>query len=236
MKFKAWKNRTTLVALTMLMSAAQTGWSQEEFKSIFNGQDLQGWKGNPDLWSVEDGAITGRTTAEAPLKFNTFLIWDGGKVADFELELDYKISGGSANSGIQYRSRIIKEADFIVGGYQADIDATLKYAGINYEEKGRGILVQRGERVTIDQDGNKQAERFAESSELGKHIKEGQWNHYRVVAKGPRLRHYINDQLMSEVTDEQKDKSASEGVLALQIHQGPPMVIQYKNVKIKVIQ
>lgn len=207
---------------------------QDGFKEIFNGKDLTGWKGNTDLWSVSEGAITGRTTAEAPLKFNTFLIWDDGEVADFELQLDYKISGERANSGIQYRSKILKEEDFVVGGYQADIDATMKYAGINYEEKGRGILAQRGQRVTIDKEGKKKAEQFGESEKLGESIHSGEWNHYRLVAKGNKLSHYINDQLMSEVIDDQEGKASEKGVLALQIHQGPPMVIQFKNVRIKM--
>ena len=204
------------------------------FKPIFNGNDLSGWKGNQELWSVEDGSITGRTTAEKPLKFNTFLIWEEGPVANFDLRLDYKIVGG--NSGVQYRSKIIKDDDFIVGGYQADIDATMKYAGINYEEKGRGILTQRGQRTTIAADGKKTAEEFGNAEELGKKINSDGWNSYRVVARGNKLSHYINGELMSEVIDNEESKAASEGVLAFQIHQGPPMVIQFKNVRLKSIK
>ncbi len=204
------------------------------FEKIFNGQDLSGWKGNQELWSVQDGAITGRTTEDKPLKFNTFLIWEEGTVANFELRLDYKIAGG--NSGIQYRSKILNEADFIVGGYQADIDATMKFAGINYEEKARGILAQRGQRVTIAADGTKSVESFGEAEELGKKIHGEDWNSYRVVARGNKLSHYINDELMSEVIDNEEGKAASEGVLAFQVHQGPPMVIQFKNVRLKTIK
>lgn len=207
-------------------------------KSIFNGKDLSGWEGNSELWSVEDGAITGRTTDEDPLTFNTFLVWDEGTVSDFELELDYRIApedpdNPGGNSGIQYRSRLIDEDKYIVGGYQADIDLSMTYAGINYEERGRGILAQRGQRVTIDEDGEKQVERFGEAGELGKKIDAEGWNHYRIVAKGPKLSHYINGELMSEVIDHQGDKSASEGILAFQIHQGPPMLIQFKNIKLR---
>ncbi|MEZ6136842.1 MAG: DUF1080 domain-containing protein [Pirellulaceae bacterium] len=211
---------------------------KDGFKEIFNGKDLTDWKGNPELWSVEDGAITGKTTAEKPLKFNTFLIWEKGEVADFELELDYRLVPGDkdnpgGNSGIQYRSKVIKEDDFVVGGYQADIDLSLTYSGINYEEKGRGILAQRGQRVTIDQAGKKSEEKFGDAKKLGEAIKGEQWNHYRVVAKGNTLSHYINDELMSEVIDNQKDKAAEKGVLAFQIHQGPPMIIQFKNIRLK---
>lgn len=213
---------------------AQAGAKEAAFKPIFNGKDLSGWKGNTELWSVEDGAITGRTTADKPLKFNTFLIWEEGPVENFELRLDYKMVGG--NSGIQYRSRVVNEADYVVSGYQADIDATLKYAGINYEEKGRGILAQRGQRVTIAADGTKSAEKFGDAAELGKAIHADDWNSYRLVARGNKLSHYINGQLMSEVIDHEEGKAASSGVLAFQVHQGPPMVIQFKNVRLKTIK
>jgi hypothetical protein len=227
-------HRTTQVVKTLaalLCVVAGSLHAQEAAKNLFNGKDLTGWKGNTELWSVEDGCITGRTTAEKPLKFNTFLIWDAGKVSNFELEFDYKI-GSEGNSGIQYRSKVVDEANFIVGGYQADIDASLQYAGINYEERGRGILAQRGQRVTIDKAGAKKEESIGDGKELGKAIKGGEWNHYKLVANGNKLSHMINGKLMSEVIDDQEGKSAAEGVLAFQIHQGPPMLIQFKNIKL----
>ncbi|MEM7479280.1 MAG: DUF1080 domain-containing protein [Planctomycetota bacterium] len=224
-------NLAGLCAFVLLLSICSLGSAQDGFKKLFNGKDLTGWKGNPKLWSVEDGAITGITTAEEPLKFNTFLIWEG-KVADFELELDFKISA-QGNSGIQYRSEVKNADDFIVGGYQAEIDATMKFAGINYEERGRGILCQRGQRVTIDDAGKKKAESFGDAKALGDKINKGEWNHYRVVAKGNKLSHYINDTLMSEVIDNQSSRSSQSGVLAFQIHQGPPMKIQFKDVMLK---
>src|SRR5262249_49163446 len=86
------------------------------FKSLFNGKDLSGWDGNPKFWSVQDGVITGQTTAENPTQGNTFLIWRDGTVDDFELRLSYRIVNG--NSGIQYRSS--DKGNWVVGGYQAD--------------------------------------------------------------------------------------------------------------------
>jgi len=220
--------RFTLAALlcTFVSSAS----AQEAAKEIFNGKDLTGWKGNPELWSVQDGCITGTTTAEKKLTFNTFLVWEG-EVSNFELEFDYKL-GSEGNSGAQYRSKLIDAKDFIVGGYQADIDASLQYAGINYEEKGRGILAQRGQRVTIDKAGEKKVEQYGDTKELGKSIKAGEWNRYKVVAVGNKLSHMINGQLMSEVIDDQEGKAAAAGVLAFQIHVGPPMKIQFKNIKL----
>ncbi len=225
--------RTTLVASLAAFLCVMTNplCAQQPTKEIFNGKDLTGWKGNTKLWSVEDGCITGRTTAETGLKFNTFLIWDGGKVSNFSLEFDYKI-GKEGNSGVQYRSKIVNPEDFIVGGYQADIDASLQYAGINYEERGRGILAQRGQRVSIDKAGAKEETSIGDGKELGKAIKSEDWNHYKLIANGNKLSHMINDKLMSEVIDDQEGKAASEGILAFQIHQGPPMVIQFKNIKL----
>lgn len=224
--------RTTLLTslAAFLCVIASPLCAQEAVKELFNGKDLTGWRGNTELWSVEDGCITGKTTAEKPLKFNTFLIWEG-KVSNFQLEFDYKI-GKEGNSGVQYRSKVINEADFIVGGYQADIDASLQYAGINYEERGRGILAQRGQRIMIDKAGAKKDESIGDGKELGKVIKKEDWNHYKLVANGNKLSHMINGTLMSEVIDEQEGKASAEGVLAFQIHQGPPMVIKFKNIKL----
>ena len=205
-----------------------------EGELIFNGKNLDGWEGNRQYWSVEKGEIVGRTTAENPLKHNTFLVWRGKPLGDFELRLKYRLEGSHGNSGIQYRSRRITEAGpFVVGGYQADIDASLRYTGILYDERGRGILAERGQRVTIEPDGKRNVERFAKAAELAKVIHKDGWNSYRIVAKGPRLQHYINGTLMSEVIDRQEGKSVKEGILALQVHQGPPMVIRFKEIRLK---
>jgi hypothetical protein len=201
---------------------------------IFNGQDLTGWDGDKTIWSVEDGAIVGHTTAEAPLKNNTFLIWRGGNVSDFRLRLEYRIEGG--NSGVQYRSRVVDRARWIVGGYQADIDSANRYTGILYDERGsRQIVAERGERVTIGPDGKKTAERFGDAAELQKKIRDRDWNEYVIEARGPHLRHTINGQLMSETTDHEEGKQTGSGVLALQVHQGPPMVVKFRNLRLEVL-
>lgn len=223
-----------LSAIATNLPAQQAG-----FKEIFNGKDLTGWKGNTKLWSVEDGAITGKTTAEDPIKDNTFIVWADGKVADFELELEYRLRAGDpknpdGNSGIQYRSELVDGEKFIVKGYQADIDFGLRYSGINYEERGRGIMAERGQRVTFN--GSKETnvvESIGNPDELGRKIKKEDWNKYRIVAKGNKLSHYINDTLMSETIDNQSSHAAKEGILAFQIHVGRPMIIQFRNVRLK---
>jgi type 1 glutamine amidotransferase len=196
---------------------------------IFNGTSLEGWEGNPEFWRVEEGAIIGQTTKERPTKGNTFLIWRQGLVDDFELTLRYRLTGG--NSGIQYRSKDL--GDFVVGGYQADFEAGTRYSGILYEEKGRGIICHRGERITIAADGTKLAgEPIGDTAELQKVINAGDWNDYRIVAKGPRLQHFINGQLMSDTLDEQADAREMQGILALQVHAGPPMKVEFKDIRL----
>jgi hypothetical protein len=217
------------IALLLLTSLAP---ADEKSQSLFNGRDLSGWEGDPEIWSVEDGAIVGRLTAEKPLDHNTFLVWKGGEVGDFRLRFEYRIEGG--NSGVQYRSRLIDPAKWIVGGYQADIDSANKYTGILYDERGtRAIMANRGERVTFGPDGKRETEKFADAAELQKSIREKQWNKYVVVARGARLRHKINGKLMSETVDQENEKRADTGILALQVHQGPPMVVQFRKIRLK---
>jgi hypothetical protein len=217
-----------LAAVSCSGSAASAAEADAGFTPIFNGTSLEGWEGK-DFWTVKDGAIVGTTTAEKPTNGNTFLVWRQGTLDDFELKLEYKIEGG--NSGIQYRSH--DHGDFVVGGYQADIDSGPTYSGINYEERGRGILAERGQRVTIAPDGTKKVEEIGNKEELQKVIKQGDWNDYHLVAKGPKLSHFINGTLMSETIDEQEGKRAEKGVLALQLHAGPPMVVQFKEIHLK---
>lgn len=210
---------------------AQEKQAPEAAVSLFDGKSLQGWSGLPANWSVQDGAITGENKADAPVAQNTFLVYEK-PVKDFELTLEFKIVGG--NSGIQYRSKIFDKDKFVVGGYQADIDSNKRYMGINYEERGRGIMAERGEIIAIDGQGKKsRIGSTGDADALLSQIKWEDWNRYKIVAKGNLLQHYINDQLMSEVQDSESAKSASEGVLALQLHAGPPMKVQFKNIMLK---
>jgi type 1 glutamine amidotransferase len=199
------------------------------FKPIFNGQNLDGWDGNPKFWSVKDGMIVGQTTKENPTQGNTFLIWRQGPVDDFELKLNYRIVGG--NSGIQYRSRELDP--WVVGGYQGDFEAGDMFSGILYEERGRGILANRGQKVTIGEDGKKQETQVSDSKELQANVKKEDWNQYEIIAHGNHLIHKINGKVTAEVIDNQSDKRAMSGILALQLHAGPPMTVQFKDILLK---
>jgi uncharacterized protein (TIGR03067 family) len=223
-----------LFAQTNLSPAAESG-----FTSIFNGKDLTGWDGNPKLWSVQDGAIVGQTTKENPTKGNTFLIWKDGTPANFELRFSYKITPnndkGFANSGVQYRSKVLDPANWVVGGYQADMEAGPTYSGILYEERmTRGIMAARGEKVVWDKDCKKQVTgSVGKSEEIQAAIKKDGWNDYVVIAQGNHLQHFINGLQTVDVTDECEAKAAKSGVLALQLHAGEPMTVQFRDLRLK---
>ncbi len=220
----------TLALLASLATAEET--------QLFNGKDLTGWEGDPKFWSVQDGAITGATSPENPAKANGFIIWKGGEPGDFTLTLKYKMTPGDdkkyTNSGVQYRSKVIDAANFVVGGYQADLEYADTYSGILYEEKGRGILAKRGEQVVITQ-GETPAKpkldvtgKTGDPTEIQAAIKKDDWNEYKIVAEGENVKHFINGHLTADVTDKSAEAPKS-GVIALQIHAGAPMKIQYKD-------
>ena len=223
-----------LCAQTNRAPAADVG-----FTDLFNGKDLAGWEGNPKLWSVKDGAIVGRTTRENPTKGNTFLIWTNGTLANFELRFSYQITPnndkGFANSGVQYRSQIMDPANWVVGGYQADMEAGDNYSGILYEERmTRGIMAARGEKVVWDKDCKKQVTgAVGKSEEIQAAIKKVGWNDYVIIAQGNHLQHFINGHLTVDVTDECEAKAAKAGVLALQLHAGEPMTVQFRDLRLK---
>lgn len=223
---------------------------QSEFKSIFDGKTLDGWKGDPTYWSVEDGAITGLITPETLLKANTFLIWDGGQPGDFELKAKFKISE-TGNSGINYRSDMVPDVPFALKGYQADIDGRINYTGQNYEERKRTTLAYRGQKTKITPQENPTGnlrdyvernawkglnviEEIGDRDELKTKIKSNDWNDIHIVAQGNVLKHYVNGVLMSEVHDEDPANFSEKGYLGVQVHVGPPMKVQYKDLMIKM--
>jgi len=207
-------------------------------KTIFNGKNLDGWDGDPKFWRVEDGAIVGQTTKETPTKGNTFIIWKGGELKDFDLTLDFKIE--NHNSGIQYRSFVKpgKHDGWRIGGYQADFEGGDRYTGICYSEgTGRGILSDRGfhTTLTLNDKGKvqKKADKFGDPKEIGKAVKKREWNTYRITAKGFHFVHYINGVKMTELIDNVEKARLAKGLLAFQLHGGPPMKVSFRNVVLK---
>jgi putative heme-binding domain-containing protein len=214
--------------LAFLLVALSPLSAQEGFKPLFDGKTLAGWDGNPELWSVEDGAITGKTKGPDHLAYNQFLIWRGGVVKNFELRAKIKCS--ASNSGIQYRSKELAEAGkWVVGGYQCDVHANAPYNGMVYEERGRGILVQNGQSVIIDDKGDKwlAAERDAVKVDFT------EWHEYVIIAQGNHLIHKIDGKVTIDLVDHQAKNRSLEGLLAFQVHKGPAMIVQIKDVMLK---
>ena len=228
----------------------------DDGKPIFNGKDLTGWHGQMEFWSVQDGAITGHTTSEHMVQENTFLILDG-ETGDFELTFKYKLtdmdgkSDKFGNSGVQYRSKVVKPEYSVLSGYQADMETGKTYSGILYEEKGRGILAKRGEKVVIHEGGKETTDKkgntksapnievvgsLGSSDEIQAKIHMGDWNDYKIVAKGNHLMHFINGVQTIDVVDETAE-GAKKGVLGLQLHKGPTgMTVQFKDIILKELK
>ena len=208
--------------------------SEEGFLPLFNGKDLTGWEGEPGYWSVEDGTITGLTTPQKTLDHPTYLFWRGGKPADFELRAEYRFVTPDGNSGINFRSRELPRWD--VKGYQADMETGPNYSGILYECNGREIITQRGQKVVIAENGQRQVTPLAPAVDWAKVIKPNEWNEYVIIARGPEILLQINGALTSHVIDREHGKAASEGSITLQMHPGPPTKVQFRNIRIKSLQ
>lgn len=219
------------------------------FVSMFNGKDLTGWEGRPGWWRVENGCITSESTREKPCDRAHYLMWRGGKPGDFEMRAEFRLQGDGANSGIQFRSRELPDWD--TSGYQADMENGDQWTGCLFEHT-RGGVAMRGEKVAIDKDGKKTIHPLALQEattavtsgpgslpspgvQLLKYIRKGDWNSYTIIAKGPEITLLINGKAMTQVTDNQEGVAARNGVIALQMHPGPPMKVQFRNLRIKML-
>ncbi len=203
------------------------------FTPLFDGVSLKGWEGDPKLWTVEDGAIVGRTSAEDPIPFNSFLVWRQGTVDDFELRFEYWMDAG--NSGVQYRSHQKPEewGAYVMGGLQADFEAGERHTGGLYGERSRKILARRGQKVVVGADGKPTVTgSLGDPAELQKRVTLKGWNSFHVIARGNRYIHKINGQVMVDVVDNDPNAPTS-GLLGLQIHRGPPMTIKFRNIALK---
>jgi hypothetical protein len=220
--------------VSVLVLVTSTAVAQEDgFKPIFDGKTLDGWK-SPDMsyWSVQDGAITARSTQQHPVTKNQFLVWQLGQVDDFELRLKYRISGTpAANSGVQIRSQVAEDGHAV--GYQADIDLAGNWAGALYDEHGRGMLAKRGQKTVIGSDGKMTHTPLEDSDALLTNIKKDDWNDYHIIARGRVIILKINGKVTAHVVDGDKKNMERSGVLALQLHSGPPMAVQFKNIRLK---
>jgi len=199
--------RLLLTTFVVFLSTHALATADDEFKPLLDGRSLEGWHGDPALWSVEDGMIVG-STDEKQIERNSFLAIKQ-PYANFVLRLKFKMRNG--NSGVQIRSK--QHDDYVVRGYQADI-ADGRYMGILYEEGGRGILAD------------------VKPEEIMQHVNKDDWNEYVITADGPHIKQVLNGHTTADYTEE-SDVGATSGIIALQLHVGPKMKIWFKDLEIK---
>ncbi len=218
------------------------------FRPIFNGKSLTGWDGDLTLWHVENGSIVGEVTDSSPLKTETFLVWRGGEPGDFELKAEYRISD-LGNSGLEYRSTDVPNSKWDLDGYQMDIDGrpwgerfserVLKKNGVDCpritgENVGQVIFALPGQiSILSAHDSRRVIGNFASCAAVSKALNDG-WNTAQLIIRGKVLVHMINGQIMSVVIDDNSGR-ASRGKLALQLHPGGAMRVEFRNLRLKVL-
>jgi len=202
------------------------------FVSIFDGS-LNNWDGDPQVWRVENNTIVGESTKENPLKRNTFLVYRGGKPKDFELKLEFRMN--NTNSGVQYRSVELPEVgQWVLKGYQADMDFVNTHTGMLYEERGRGIMALRGQ-ITLAEPGkhSRVIGQLQDGDQLKGYININGWNQFHIIARGNHLTHILNGKVTAMMIDDDPQNRSLEGLLGLQIHVGPPMKVEFRNLYLK---
>ena len=219
-----------LTAFTLMLSSA---FAEESYKVelegaevLFNGKDLTGWKGSDKFWSVKDGVIHG-TTHETKTKGNTFLILDAPEVEDFHLVYEARCFGN--NSGVNYRSKVVDEKNFVMAGYQCDLHPNPEFLAMIYGEKiGRGKIIKRGQKIEINEKGKKKIL----STEKAEKVDIKQWNTYEVICKGNHIIHKVNGKVAIDLVDNHRGKLL-KGHIGLQLHAGKPMKVDFRNIKLK---
>ena len=205
---------------------------EDGFVPIFNGKDLTDWEGHPDIWRVENGVLIGQSPRDRPNNMQHYIYWTKYEPADFILRLKYRLTGRGSNSGVQIRSE--RRPNWDCYGYQADMEEGPDWTGCLFHHS-RGAVVKRGYKGVILPDGTDKTERFADPAELAKsYVTEGEWNEYEIRAIGSVITLKINGVLMCQVDDQYRN-AARSGIIAFQKHPGPPMKVEFKDVRIKIL-
>ena len=224
------------------------------FVLIFDGKTLNNWDGDSTYWRVENGNLVGEIVPATVLKHNSFIIWRGGEPTDFELKADFRITE-MGNSGINYRSDQLDTIPFALRGYQADIDGRNRYTGQNYEERKRTTLAYHGQKTVVnsqpnpDQAGSLKANvknnawqsveitsSLGDPDSLNTLIQKEDWNSIHLIIKGNHMQHYVNNVLMSDVTDQDTINRRFSGLIGVQVHVGPPMKVEYRDIRLKELK
>ena len=224
---------------TVPSSASASAPMEAGFRQIFDGKTLDSWEGDPTYWRVEDGALVGEVTEKTLLKQNSFIIWRGGVTRDFELKCEYRITS-RGNSGINYRSTEVAGQKWVMRGYQADIDGQdrnkppLRHTGQNYEERGRTFLARRGEIVEVADSGKPAVMgSLGDTQAMTAFLKNDDWNEVHLIVSGNVMIHIFNGHVMSVVVDNDPKNRTVDGLLGVQVHVGPPMKVEFRNIRLK---
>jgi hypothetical protein len=241
-----------LLVLGLLLPGMRTAMAEQSpaaappeparMEPLFNGRDLSGWDGDPRLWRVQDGVIRGETTPETAAVGNTFLVWEGGDVGDFDLRFSFRCTAAN-NSGVQYRSRRITDGSarnkWVVRGYQHELrneETFPNVPGFIYDEGGgaggRQRICQVGELATWPAAGGKRVEAvLIDQDAFADLMKIDEWNDVIIRARGNHIRHYLNGRLILDFIDEHPAALAT-GVIALQLHAGKPMWAEFRDIRL----
>jgi putative heme-binding domain-containing protein len=221
-----------VILAVVCLSFAAVACGDEGYRELFNGRDLTGWIGDGGIWSVEDGLLTGQTKSAEELSHNTFATWTGGVLEDFDLRLEFRVQGDN-NSGVQYRSRRAQDVSpWSIVGYQADLHSAPNYSGMLYDEGGRGILAERGQSVHVGAKGEKTVKTIEADP---KSVDLTDWNVLEISARGNRLVHKLNGEVTVEAVDKDAENADLKGLLALQVHRGPAMKVQFRSIKLRTL-
>lgn len=228
-------NRLRLCLVSLLLGLSPLLFAGESFEPLFDGRSLAGWATpEPVWWTVEDGAITGRITPDRPCRTNQYLVWRGGELADFELKLRSRLNGeGGINNGFQFRSRLLPDHD--VCGYQMDNNLQTPWLVRLYDEYGRHTLAFRGERTQFAPDGSRGTAPTTDAP-ASPWFRLEDWHEYHLVCIGPRITLHVDGRLTAEVEDHDRRRQELQGILALQLHSGPPTTVQFKDIRLRILK
>lgn len=212
--------------------------AEEGFETIFDGKTLTGWKAaDMSFWSVEDGAITAKITPEHPTERNHYLVYQGGPLGDFEVKITHRVlsSTPEVNCGFQFRSAMFNgQITDDCRGYQVDNNTGTPWLARLYDEHGRETLAWRGEKAVFDASGQKTVTAIPDGGGPARFALNA-WHEYHLICLGSTLTLKVNGRLIAEVVDDDPAQQDLSGILALQLHSGPPMTVQFKDIRLKVI-
>ena len=226
------KQSLLLILFSFLLTGLLAKHHKGEMTPIFDGKTLNGWTqlNGTATYRVDKGAIIGKTKEGSP---NSFLCSDN-LYGDFELHFQVKLINDELNSGVQIRSQTKELNDKEkargdkfgrVNGPQVEIEATKENgaeSGYVYGEALGGWMTPKSDLTPH------------------KHFKNGEWNQYRIVAKGPRIQTWVNGNQVSNLTDKEKHKTHPKGFIGLQVHSikkgSGPYMVAWRNIKIKEIK